>query len=204
MMVTVAGSELKLDEISSWECLAIFQHYGIPTRLLDWSSSLINAIFFSIIDCVHCSKIKCNRPLKKCNGYPCIWILDPDKMHEKLHPGCENIAFTIGVDHIQQYDECYVVDDNSSKWQYNSGPIFMEIPWTHPRIRRQKGYFTFHPNDTPLEEMVSEDGGLVKIELYKDLRDCVLDEFEVIGISEHDIYTDLASLSTYLKRKYNL
>lgn len=32
-----------------WECIA--QHYGIPTRILDWTTNAINALFFAVGDC---------------------------------------------------------------------------------------------------------------------------------------------------------
>ena len=32
-----------------WECIA--QHYGIPTRVLDWTTNAINALFFAVGDC---------------------------------------------------------------------------------------------------------------------------------------------------------
>lgn len=33
-----------------WECIA--QHYGIPTRVLDWTTNAINALFFAVGDCL--------------------------------------------------------------------------------------------------------------------------------------------------------
>lgn len=33
---------------SSWDVLAEMQHYRVPTRLIDWSESLINALFFAV------------------------------------------------------------------------------------------------------------------------------------------------------------
>jgi len=32
-----------------WECIA--QHYGIPTRVLDWTTNAINALYFAVSDC---------------------------------------------------------------------------------------------------------------------------------------------------------
>ncbi|MBP3339087.1 MAG: FRG domain-containing protein [Lachnospiraceae bacterium] len=33
-----------------WECIA--QHYGIPTRVLDWTTNAMNALFFAVGDCL--------------------------------------------------------------------------------------------------------------------------------------------------------
>ena len=32
-----------------WECIA--QHYGVPTRVLDWTTNAINALYFAVEDC---------------------------------------------------------------------------------------------------------------------------------------------------------
>lgn len=187
---------------SSWEYLAMFQHYGIPTRLLDWSSTLTSALYFSLSKCMDCKRKGCKKLLQSCKGNPCIWVLDPAKMHDKFYPKENMKAYSIGIDPIDEYSDCFVTD--TKKWNYQVGPIFLEVPWNNPRIKRQKGYFTFHPNKTPLEDQLKERNGLIKIEIPAKTRDIILKEFETLGINEHDIYTDLISLSKYLKRKYDL
>ncbi len=201
----VIGASDLLGVRNSWEALALLQHYGIPTRLLDWSSSLTNALFFALIKCLQCAHVSNCRKLKKaCEGNPSIWVLDPTKMHEKLYPSNPIAAITIGVDPIPDYEEEFVKQDvaTSNKWPYKNGPIFIEIPWLNPRIRSQKGYFTFHSDDKPMEKYIDEKSGLVKIVIPKRYRKDVVAEFNALGINDHDIFTDLVSLASYIKRRY--
>lgn len=41
--------EYDVSTIIEWECIA--QHYGVPTRVLDWTTNAINALFFAVADC---------------------------------------------------------------------------------------------------------------------------------------------------------
>lgn len=192
---------------NSWEALALFQHFEIPTRLLDWSSSLPSALFFAVQKCLRCDKQgKCEKLRKSCDGNPVIWVLDSKKMHEKLHAGKRAgllSAITIGVDQVQDYKEEFVIKEASTNsWDYKAGPVFLEVPWTNARIRSQKGFFTFHCDNNPLENILDETSGLIKIELGKKHRSTIVEEFNAIGLTEHGIFTDLVSLANYFKRRY--
>jgi hypothetical protein len=189
-------------ETSSWEILARFQHYQIPTRLLDWSSSLISAIYFSLENCLLCNKLECYMN-DNCEGYPIIWALDPVRMHKELL--VEDIrdkyaAFTIGVDEIQEYKDVFVTSEE--EWKLGDVPIFIEIPWKNARISKQKGYFTFHPNDKELDKFEGSDAWLKKIKIDEDEIETLKNEINIIGVNEHDIYSDLPSLGKYFNRKF--
>jgi len=140
---------------------------------------------------------------KACRGNPVIWVLDSQGMHEQLFPEdpiSELSTITVGIDHIQDYKECFIIDRD--KWKLTNGPVFLEIPWKNKRISSQKGYFTFHPKDKPLECYINNQRWLQKIVISQSDIEKIINALEIMGITEHDIYSDLSSLGQFLIRKY--
>lgn len=220
----VMSNQEFIDCQTSWEILAKMQHYGIPTRLLDWTTSLINALYFAIADCVDCKQRNCFNEPDKINslcdkrGLPVLWILNPREMHMYIYEGAiKLLAFTIGIDPLKDYKNTFVSERKSySDWPYKKGPIFLEIPWTNNRVSSQKGYFTFHSdsfnvpeegnikNIVPLEDLLKNSKALKKIELSPALINELIKEFKIMGISEFDIFPDLGSIGRFTERNLNV
>lgn len=204
--IVMASSEISKVS-SSWNLLAMFQHYQIP-RLLDWSSSLMTALMFALKPCFECAEVCKNGKCKK-SVSPVIWVINPFEMHDSIHKGTEVqglIAITVGADDniLQDYKKIFIQSSGrksrKGEWKYKRGPIFLEIPWANPRIKAQKGSFTFHYDSKPIDDFRSCGKWLRKIEIPTRKAKKIRDELIAIGMNEFDIYPDLIHLAETFER----
>jgi hypothetical protein len=175
------------------------QHYGVPTRLLDWSSSPFVAAFFALMprNGVHdkdatiwmCDPIKWNAAFitPSSNQYPIL-----DKVDPKSRNTLDDYIYGLEV-HEYRSDQLMILGSHNSE-----------------RIRAQSGGFTIFGNDfTPLDEVAAanaklDDAVLRPITVKAKHRAAIFDSLVRKGITETFVYPDIEGLAQEMTRKYRV
>ncbi len=156
---TLCESEYWLPE-DLYEIAALAQHYGLPTRLLDWTHDLNIAIYFALSDYLKEDK---NKDIKPDNIV--IWALDTSI--------CSNDAFTqMKVKFLQDEDISKSIPAQLYIQSRKRFPLKVIRPQyaNNPNLCAQKGLFTLwevektkitdryetQVDDTPLDQLLVE------------------------------------------------
>lgn len=180
------ANHLLVGRTSSWEALSLLQHYGIPTRLLDWTESFAISLFFA---------------LSEKDANPHIWIVNAFQLNRES--GVSNVPRIImaGLDKIPDYYDSFIDLNNQNEWPFKK-PVFIQIPWTSDRVRAQGGFFTIHSDSKPLDEVSSK--YLRKVDIPPEAIAGARRFLEISGISEHTVFPDFVGLAGFLRRRYQL
>ena len=167
------------------------QHYGLPTRLLDWTDSFITALYFAIKD-------------KKENKNACIWMLAPIA----LNKSCRNL-YESGTDNRFENIGLLTLDSLPTRIanyrEFFEGHInidsFAIVPRrSNDRLISQNGFFTVQgTKGIPLDEESSD--FFIKIEINDELAKECKEFLEINGINYYSLYGGIDGLCNYLKNE---
>ena len=178
------GAALIGDTSKDWETLAQMQHFGAPTRLLDWTERFSVAMFFA---------------LSGRSERPCLWILNPFLLCAKATRVNAKIVFDFGDDDTYHYSKHFV---RNSSWPF-ALPVPVISPWKFNRIGQQGGFFTVHGrHEQALEELAPR--FVAKVEIPVELISFARARLVSDGFDEFAIFRDLDSLGRSLARKYKM
>lgn len=187
-----ADSELS----DSFDIYALAQHYGLPTRLLDWTTSPLVALYFSLEK----EEQKNNRA---------IWMINPQQLNNKSAdwPGHLSVSdkYLRDTYHLEKYLPETLSGHNESNLL--QGPIAIRVPPKNRRLTSQKGCFTIHGTSREKINDVLSDipKSIVRIDIKgKRTRNLILKELYLLGFTEDVIFPDLDSFSRRLKRVWNI
>ena len=169
-----------------WDWYFLMQHYGIPTRLLDWTVSALVALYFAIEDS------------PDTDG--CVWILNPRQI---------NISLTdTEMDFIPIYSDGSVAGYLPRLWDETKehlakGVIAIDPPLNSPRLAAQRGKFTVHGRDAkPLETYEELALALVTVEIPQDDKKRIARQLLSAGIAHSILFLGLQGLGTEIRDLY--
>lgn len=182
------SASLRTKDKSNWDLLLDMQHYGIPTRLLDWTTNLGTALFFALR----------NNP-----SSPCVWILSPFNLN-LISRGYPTLADTAIIgdmpsEQVKDYGVHNILSYNTSIEK----PFAIHAPHGNPRLAMQRGMFTVHgKSKEPLE--VSCPQVVRKVDIPQDIIPTAKQYLAKLGIDEFSLFPDHEGLSKFLKTKHNI
>lgn len=200
-----------LNDFCSW--LTLMQHYGLPTRLLDWSRSPLIALFFAL-----------SEPDTK-DKDACIWILNPGKLNGSqeiehnsqvggkkyknvfIYSTAHKVIQTMVYSAFRRWavsDKSDEITPEDKKFDYHYQSLLGKIAACYPteadaRVYNQQAAFTVHNSSKKLTDICDE-STLQGLIIPKETKPRLLYELELCGITESYVYPDLEHLAIELKR----
>ena len=182
-----------------WDALFFMQHYGIPTRLLDWTENPLIAMYFAVVNAP---------PTTMKRGKPefdnaAVWVLDPAGWNRFAlrNQGFKDGVLDISHAHLMNFKP------SSDFKNMNKNAVAIYGAHNSQRIVAQRGVFTvFGQGEEPMEEAFDQDGFpaycLAKLIMDKDVVSELRREVIDYGITDSVVFPDLDGLSREIKRRF--
>ncbi len=184
-------------EGSVWRQMILGQHYGLPTRLLDWTHSSLVALHFAVTE----------ENLAEMDDHDCaVWRIDMTEMCSLLPKNYQdrvnkNQQTIFSVDTLADVADSLAQYDNDMQ---DSAMVIIEPPSINERIVNQYSFFSLVPIAiTDIEGFLNKyTNNTVKYVIDKGLRWRVRDMLDSLNMSERIVYPGLSGLSKWIARHY--
>ena len=192
--------QLSTTDFSRWAEYA--QHYGVPTRFLDWSRNPLVALYFAC------------RDLKEKDGK--VWLLHAhnyDRSYPEANEAIMNKSRREILDKLINGEKCC------------NYPLLYSPSYVDQRMSAQKGYFmAWGEKKSRFEEMFSDEkyymclpekdsnirlfgqhekeALLFSFLIHADRKQPLLRELDMVGINERTLFPGLDGIGRYVEMKY--
>ena len=183
-----------------WDYFFVMQHYGIPTRLLDWSENPFISLYFALASAHYDSKKSFY------TKDAAVWVLKPNTWNKVSLADITHDGKIIGPD--DDLMEAYSSDQKVTTPK-RLNPIAIHGNHNSTRIVAQKGAFMLFGTGTDGMDVLFEkdktfpDDSLVKLVISKSHIGGMSETLNRIGITDSVVYPDLEGLAREIKRQYN-
>lgn len=169
--------------------MSLMQHFGLPTRLLDWSQSPLVAAYFAT-----------EKYMEHYQADACIWVLAPGLLNKE--EGFGDCIYPVDAYTAQQM-LMPAFKDKGYDEQFSDKILACHSVENNLRMYSQQANFTIHNTSRKIDNILNSDM-LYKMIIPNAAREYFLYSLRVFGITESFIYPDLDHISNDLKRIYGL
>jgi hypothetical protein len=165
----------------------LMQHYGAPTRLLDWTDGALLGLYFAV------------RTMKEPRD-AAVWMLDPSWLNEKTLE--DSYLSGVALPEWKETDPWF--PQPFEEMLHPASPLAIDPPHVARRLTAQRSHFTIHGTDRDaLDTLAGQPNSrLVRIVVRANDVIDILDDLETCGISETTVFPDLEGLSKELMHEW--
>lgn len=182
-----AAPRLREKPSTEWEWIFLAQHYGLPTRLLDWTENPLVGLYFA----VETDDADMDEAVDGA-----LYELDPDALNKDSFG--EGGPGVVMFDHDQHLDD-YLPQATSKP---RMGAIAAIAGRSFDRIIAQSGTFTVTHKDHVASELNDNPRIVRKIRIPAPAKPFIREELADINIRASTVYPDLEHLATYVRERY--
>ena len=172
---------------STWEVMTLAQHHRLPTRFLDWTSSLYVALHFA------------------CNGHEtfdgALYVMDPRSFNnETKHARAEVFMFGRTATLADATLQAHL---GSRRGASPNDPFAVISPYAFDRIGNQEGSFVVCPPNGPRLETFLREGSFERWRVPADAKGEILTEIEAAGYTDYRLFPTLDTAAEHIRRAFD-